>query len=65
MSNAAPEETPDLCVVGTLAFDDIETPSGVREGILGGSATYFSVAATCARRRSRSSQPFGGCVRSA
>ena len=39
-------ETPDLCVVGTLAFDDIETPSGVREGILGGSATYFSVAAS-------------------
>ncbi len=45
MSPAA-SETPDVCVVGTLAFDDIETPSGVREGILGGSATYFSVAAS-------------------
>ncbi len=38
--------TPPLCVVGTLAFDDVETPSGKRDGILGGSATYFSVAAS-------------------
>ena len=37
---------PQLCVVGTIAFDDIETPSGVRRGVLGGSATYFSVAAS-------------------
>lgn len=36
----------DLCVVGTLAFDDVATPAGRREGILGGSATYFSVAAS-------------------
>ena len=39
-------DTPDLCVVGTLAFDDVTTPSGTREGILGGSATYFGVAAS-------------------
>lgn len=39
-------QTPDLCVVGTLAFDDVETPSGARHGVLGGSATYFSVAAS-------------------
>ena len=39
-------ETPDLVVVGTVAFDDVETPSGVRAGILGGSATFFSVAAS-------------------
>jgi sugar/nucleoside kinase (ribokinase family) len=38
---------PDLCVVGTLAFDDVETPSGARRGVLGGSATYFGVAASC------------------
>ena len=38
-------KTPDLVVVGTLAFDDVETPAGRREGVLGGSATYFSVAA--------------------
>ena len=35
-----------LLVVGSLAFDDIETPSGKRESILGGSATYFSLAAS-------------------
>jgi sugar/nucleoside kinase (ribokinase family) len=38
--------TPDLVVVGTLAFDDVETPSGRRTGLLGGSATYFGVAAS-------------------
>lgn len=35
-----------LLVVGSLAFDDIESPSGTRTGILGGSATYFSLAAS-------------------
>jgi len=45
MSESA-SQAPALCVVGTVAFDDIETPSGVRTGILGGSATYFSVAAS-------------------
>ena len=39
-------QIPDLCVVGTLAFDDVETPAGKREGVLGGSATYFGVAAS-------------------
>ena len=39
-------ETPRLLVVGTVAFDDVETPAGRREGVLGGSATYFSVAAS-------------------
>ena len=39
-----------LLVVGSLAFDDIETPSGKRESILGGAATYFGRAAgACAR----------------
>ena len=37
---------PDLVVVGTLALDDIETPSGTRRGVLGGSAVYFGVAAS-------------------
>jgi sugar/nucleoside kinase (ribokinase family) len=36
---------PDLVVVGTLALDDLETPSGRRSEVLGGSAVYFSVAA--------------------
>ncbi len=35
-----------LLVVGSLAFDDIESPSGKRENVLGGSATYFSLAAS-------------------
>jgi len=34
-----------LLVVGSVAFDSIETPSGRVEGVLGGSATYFSLAA--------------------
>lgn len=33
-----------LLVVGTTAFDSIETPHGKQERCLGGSATYFSLA---------------------
>lgn len=35
-----------LLVVGSVAFDSIETPYGRAEGVLGGSATFFSVAAS-------------------
>ncbi len=35
-----------LLVVGSMALDDIETPFGVRESLWGGSATYFSTAAS-------------------
>src|SRR5712691_1586887 len=35
-----------LLVVGSVAFDSIETPYGRAKEILGGSATFFSVAAT-------------------
>jgi sugar/nucleoside kinase (ribokinase family) len=35
-----------LLVVGSVAFDSIETPFGRAEGVLGGSATFFSVAAS-------------------
>jgi sugar/nucleoside kinase (ribokinase family) len=34
-----------LLVVGTVAFDSIETPGGAVDDVLGGSATYFSFAA--------------------
>jgi sugar/nucleoside kinase (ribokinase family) len=34
-----------LVVLGTLAFDSIQTPFGRVENVLGGSATYFSLAA--------------------
>jgi sugar/nucleoside kinase (ribokinase family) len=33
-----------LLVVGSVAFDDLETPSGKRSNILGGSASYFALA---------------------
>ncbi len=35
-----------LVVIGTVAFDSVKTPFGSREQTLGGSATYFSVAAS-------------------
>jgi len=36
----------DILVVGSVAFDSIETPFGKGEDVLGGSATYFSTAAS-------------------
>ncbi|MCA1616316.1 MAG: PfkB family carbohydrate kinase [Acidobacteria bacterium] len=35
-----------LLVVGSVAFDAVETPFGKRERMLGGSATHFSLAAS-------------------
>lgn len=35
-----------LLVIGTLAYDTIETVNGRADGVLGGSATYFSIAAS-------------------
>src|SRR5580693_7117241 len=35
-----------ILVVGSVAFDSIETPHGKRTKILGGAATYFSLAAS-------------------
>jgi hypothetical protein len=35
-----------LLVVGTLAYDSVETPAGKAEDVLGGAATYFSIAAS-------------------
>jgi sugar/nucleoside kinase (ribokinase family) len=35
-----------ILVVGSVAFDDIASPSGSVENILGGAATYFSLAAS-------------------
>jgi sugar/nucleoside kinase (ribokinase family) len=35
-----------LLVVGTVAFDSIETPTGTVDDVLGGSATYFAFAAS-------------------
>ncbi len=35
-----------ITVVGSIAFDAVETPSGVRERMLGGAATHFALAAS-------------------
>src|SRR5271156_3531691 len=35
-----------IVVVGSVAFDDIVSPSGSVQGILGGAATYFALAAS-------------------
>ena len=35
-----------ILVVGSVAFDTVQTPSGRAEEVLGGSASYFSVAAS-------------------
>ena len=35
-----------LTVVGSVAFDAVETPFGKRERMLGGAATHFALSAT-------------------
>lgn len=35
-----------ILAVGSIAFDNIATPSGHKDNVLGGSATYFSIAAS-------------------
>ena len=37
---------PSILVVGSVAFDSVKTPFGQADDVLGGSATYFSVAAS-------------------
>ena len=36
----------EILVVGSVGYDTISTPHGKKEGILGGSANYFSLAAS-------------------
>jgi sugar/nucleoside kinase (ribokinase family) len=35
-----------ILAVGSIAFDKVKTPFGIREEVLGGSVTYFSIAAS-------------------
>ena len=35
-----------ILVVGSVAYDDLETPAGKRTQVLGGAATHFSAAAS-------------------
>ncbi len=37
-------KTPDVVVVGSVAFDSVQTPKAMHEKLLGGSASYTSVA---------------------
>ncbi|TMF60118.1 MAG: sugar kinase, partial [Chloroflexi bacterium] len=36
---------PHILVVGSLAYDDVQTPFERRRDVLGGAASYFSLAA--------------------
>src|SRR5207248_3587729 len=38
--------TASILVVGSLAYDDVRTPIDSRDGVLGGAASYFAMAAT-------------------
>ena len=38
--------TSNLLIVGSVAYDDVETPRAERKDLLGGSATYFSLSAS-------------------
>ena len=40
------QDSKEILAVGSIAFDSIKTPNGNRNKILGGSCTYFSVAAS-------------------
>ncbi len=44
--NVSQQRPHGLLVVGSLAFDSIETPSGKADRVLGGSVNYFSVGAS-------------------
>ena len=39
-------DSKEILAVGSIAFDTIHTPKGIREKILGGSSTYFSIASS-------------------
>ena len=39
-------DSKEILAVGSIAFDTIHTPNGMREKILGGSSTYFSIASS-------------------
>src|SRR4051794_1919628 len=41
-----PESFMPILVVGSVAYDSVETPFGRQEKILGGSGTYFSTSAS-------------------
>ncbi len=40
------QDSKEILAVGSIAYDSIQTPKGNRDRILGGSCTYFSIAAS-------------------
>ena len=40
------KDSKEILAVGSIAYDSIKTPKGNRDRILGGSCTYFSIAAS-------------------
>ena len=46
MKTLQQKEPMSILVVGSVAFDSIETPEGRRDRCLGGAATYFALAAS-------------------
>lgn len=46
VTSTADSKKSEILVVGSLAYDSITTPVGRRERTLGGSANYFSLAAS-------------------
>ena len=49
-----------LLIVGTVAFDGIETPHGKVNKILGGSATYIGIASSYFNKKSNLISVVGG-----
>lgn len=50
MTSATPSAAHPLLIVGSLAFDDLDMPSGQHRDVLGGAATYSSIAASLLAR---------------
>ncbi len=46
LTSRAEAKRMSILVVGSVAFDDVTSPSGSVKNILGGAATYFSLAAS-------------------
>jgi len=57
---SAPEKDSSIVIVGTVAFDSIKTPFGEADRIIGGAATYISLAASYFNRNIHMVSVIGG-----
>jgi len=46
MTNQPREQASPILIVGSMAFDDLELPSGIEKDVVGGSATYAAYSAS-------------------